>query len=340
MSKKTKVVDEALLWPRFEKYVSDPLFKLIPWEVPANVLTLIGNFCMFLATLTAYYASRGGKGLFKHWQFIPLLVCVYLICDLLDGKQARRTGTCSALGEFLDHFFDILATGQIPAMFFFAYKMDNPLITGLIVCIGYFPFFGTFYELYYTGTMYFERISGFETIFFSTTLCCLGFVGGAREFIKQKLFFNLSIMDAAILIAVTTAVVLGIMNLRREGKPQRKCCSVFIPLVALTMAFSLRYFTAYSIAFIMTLYCASYVQRFLLAYLREEREPVPDFVFPVLLGAAFFLKLPHEMVVPAAIVYQCAGVLLVFLSGFTSFKDGWVWINPARQEYEYKSVEG
>jgi hypothetical protein len=154
------------------------------------------------------------------------------------------------------------------------------------------------------------------------------------------LFFNLSVIDAAILIAVITGIVLGVRNLLRTGNLGRKRYYVFFPLVALTMVFSLRYFTALSIIFVMTFYCASYIQRFMLAHVREEKEPAPDFVFPALLAAAFFMKLPRETVVPAAIAYQCAGVLLVFLSGFTSFKDGWVWINPARRKYEYKSVKG
>jgi ethanolaminephosphotransferase len=338
---KTKIVYESLLWPRFEKYVSDPLFKFIPWGVPANMMTLIGNLCMFLATLAAYYASRGGGGgrshPFNYWQLIPLLICIYFIGDLLDGKQARRTGTCSVLGEFLDHFFDILVMGQVLAMLFFAYQMNSPLITGAVICIGYFPLFGSYYEQYYTNTLYFEKISSFESILFSTALCCLGFVDGARTFLKQKLFLNLSIIDMAILIAVITAIVLGVRNLLRAGNLGRKRYYVFFPLVVLTLFFSAHYFTAYSIIFIMTFYCGSYVQRFMLAYVKEEKEPAPDFVFPILLGAALFLKLPREMVVPVGIGYQCACMFLVFLSGFVSFKDGWVWINPTRQKYGIKA---
>jgi ethanolaminephosphotransferase len=327
MARKTKIVYNSLLWPLFEKYVTDPLFKFIPWGLPANVITLIGNFCLLLGTLTAYFTHRGTL---TWWPLIPVLVYIYLGCDCLDGKQARRTNTSSSLGGFLDHFFDILAMGHMLTMLIFAFDINDPFTVGVMIAVGYLSIFGSYYEQYYTRTMVFESISAFEMMTFSNVLCCLGFFGRGmiRGFLKIEIFFHISILDLAIGFAILVGIISMIKNIHRTGRTGKKRCFLYFPLMAVVVFFSAKFFGVLGTVFIVTLYCGTYVERLMIAYEEEKKEPTLDFMFPLLLGAAFGLNIPGEIVFMAGMAYQIISLVVVFLYGFIPLRDGWVWINP------------
>ena len=85
-------------------------------------------------------------------------IFLYQTLDGCDGKQARRTGTSSPLGEFFDHGCDVYAT--------YLYSVAAVCIPGLIQ----YPYFMVFLvvaviQLNYTyhwqtfvcGVLYFKR---------------------------------------------------------------------------------------------------------------------------------------------------------------------------------------
>jgi ethanolaminephosphotransferase len=331
MSKNTKIVYKSLLWPLYEKYVSDPLFEFVPWGLPANMITIFGNLCMFLAVLTAYFTNRQ---LFHVWQIIPLFVLIYLTGDLLDGKQARRTNTSSGLGEFLDHFHDILVMGYVLSMLMFAFDIQDTLFIAIMIATGYLSMFGSYYEQYYTNTLYFEVISSFETIVFATVLCCIGFFSGTTNLLNNEIFFHLSAIKIIITLTAIFAFILMLRNLYRSRAKGKKMCFMFFPLVIATVVLSTHYFNTVQIMVIITLYCASYVERLMLAYVKNEKAPVPDFVFPIALALAYFIKAPNRIVIVASIIYQFVSIVVIFLYGFIPLRSGWIWVNPPKPEEE------
>ena len=92
-------------------YYFTPIYNyfldLIPMNISPNMLTFLGLMC----TLFGYYIS------YNYFEMYPksvcfsliLLWCGYIIFDAIDGKQARRIGNSSPLGEFLDHACDIIS---------------------------------------------------------------------------------------------------------------------------------------------------------------------------------------------------------------------------------------
>ncbi|MDR2767266.1 MAG: CDP-alcohol phosphatidyltransferase family protein [Treponema sp.] len=319
---KTTIIYKSLLWPRFEQYVSDPIFAILPWWIPANFITLSGNFCLFLATAAAYVNYRTGLVL---WPLIPFLVCAYLIGDLLDGKQARRTNTCAPLGEFFDHFFDILVMGCMVSMVLFAYRINDPLTVGLIITVGYLPLFGSFYEQYFCETLYFEAISSFEMIFAGTVVCCLGFIDPFRAVIYAEFLPRVSVLSLALGLSAVVGLTLFARNILRTGKQGKPVYLLFL-LPAAAVFFFASALVERGFLFVMIIYCAAYVERFLLAYVRHGKPPLPDIVFPLILAAFYFLRLPHAA--PFAVVYQGLVILALFLRGFVPLRDGWRWRNP------------
>jgi len=85
-------------------------------------------------------------------------VFIYQTLDGCDGKQARRTGTCSALGELFDHGCDVFVTflfavcaACVPGLMQFPYLMLA--LVALLIQLNY-----TYHwQTYVSGILYFKK---------------------------------------------------------------------------------------------------------------------------------------------------------------------------------------
>ena len=100
--------DASLLLPWLSRWLFLPGLRLVPARVSANVLTLAAHLGTLL-TLGAMLLGRQASSSLPH-----ILAAVgtlwNMLIDNIDGAQARRTGTSSPLGEFLDHWSDAFNT--------------------------------------------------------------------------------------------------------------------------------------------------------------------------------------------------------------------------------------
>jgi choline/ethanolamine phosphotransferase len=66
-------------------------------------------------------------------------IFIYQTLDAIDGKQARRTGSSSPLGELFDHGCDSLSTGIMIFLFFlmtlFLKKFSSTVFVALAACL-------------------------------------------------------------------------------------------------------------------------------------------------------------------------------------------------------------
>ena len=78
-----------------------------PWLAP-NVITLAGLVCIIIAIALVLHFSPALDGAAPTWVYaaVGVLIFLYQTLDGSDGKQARATGTGSALGELFDHGVD------------------------------------------------------------------------------------------------------------------------------------------------------------------------------------------------------------------------------------------
>ena len=108
------VRDRSILLPYYKRFLVEPLIPLIPARISPNAITHGGH----LINLAALVLVVGFAHMDKGWPFflVPVLVHVWLWCDHADGGHARRTGQCSALGEFLDHGLDLLNATYVICM--------------------------------------------------------------------------------------------------------------------------------------------------------------------------------------------------------------------------------
>jgi ethanolaminephosphotransferase len=94
---------EILVNP-FEFYCAN---KLPMWMAP-NLITLIGFMFALLGNTAMITESIGMSSAIPSWAlfFHALCTFIYQTLDELDGKQARRTGSSSILGQLFDHGCD------------------------------------------------------------------------------------------------------------------------------------------------------------------------------------------------------------------------------------------
>ncbi|GBE60195.1 CDP-alcohol phosphatidyltransferase superfamily protein [Babesia ovata] len=94
-----------------------PIAKMLPRFVSPNVVTLMGGLCMFVTNFCIFmYMRRLDSNTTP--TFMPTLASVmtllYLTFDGIDGKQARKLGMSSPLGQLLDHGIDAVVTVFYP----------------------------------------------------------------------------------------------------------------------------------------------------------------------------------------------------------------------------------
>ncbi|KAG6379671.1 choline ethanolaminephosphotransferase [Boletus reticuloceps] len=165
-----KAVDKSLV----SRYILGPYWNwfitLWPLTVAPNTITLLGLAIVVFNVLTLliydplYYTKDGPDGL-PQWIYFTwaLGLFMYQTFDAVDGKQARRTGMASPLGELFDHGIHqrSLSTSHLEVIL--ACRALNLgrswwTVTSQIATLA--NFYLATWEEYHTGIMYFGPFSG------------------------------------------------------------------------------------------------------------------------------------------------------------------------------------
>ncbi|XP_031714779.1 cholinephosphotransferase 1 [Anarrhichthys ocellatus] len=157
------------------------LVQQIPTWIAPNTLTIVGLMVNILTTVVLMYYCPTATEEAPAWAFImsALGLFIYQSLDAIDGKQARRTNSSSALGELFDHGCDAVSTvfvavgtciscgiGRYPDWMFFC---------GFI---GMFMFFCAHWQTYVSGTLRFGLIDVTEVQLAITIMYLMSAFGG------------------------------------------------------------------------------------------------------------------------------------------------------------------
>lgn len=134
----------------------------IPLWVAPNLVTLIGFFFELFSFAMSYILSEGLTQPIPSWACFVNGIClaIYQLLDNLDGRQARRTGNSSPLGQFFDHVCDAI-TG-VSELFKIAASFNLGITTETFyfIFIMGFGFFLTSWEEYVNHRFYLGPING------------------------------------------------------------------------------------------------------------------------------------------------------------------------------------
>jgi phosphatidylserine synthase len=316
--------DFSLLTPSFKQWIITPLIKFVPWAVPANIITFISNAIVYLGLYLSLNPELFGK-------FTPVLISfgliLYLIGDHLDGMQAKRTATGSALGEFCDHYLDAFNNGVIMFTMVTVFGVSHkPVIAGIIV-VSYWAHMAVFYEQFKTGWLTFEAIGSLEGVLLSALLIALSALPAVNSLFAMPVIADYSLVEGLLIMSSMGAVLTFYKTWRRTPhvKPGYWLFTCFLVIVA---TLGTTFFSSFQLFVLITLYASLYIGRIMHGHLIDGVERAPDYVTPAML---FVLLIPGftygGFLFTIITAWLSVNIAILIFRTFSVLKVYWVWLN-------------
>ncbi|XP_066977402.1 cholinephosphotransferase 1 isoform X3 [Macrobrachium rosenbergii] len=236
------------------------LVEQCPLTLAPNLITISGLLVNIATSLLLVYYSPDAKQEVPRWAcfLCALGLFLYQSLDAIDGKQARRTGTSSPLGELFDHGCDSLSTvfvslgvacsvrlGTHPYWMFFQCMMAVTL------------FYCAHWQTYVSGTLRFGFIDVTEAQFGVIAIHLLSVIFGPS-------FWSLKIpgTDLEYLVLYITAGLIQVLCQFKTvscvilfGGAGKNGSSIALPFIG----FSIKYVILYCILFFQIVLAYSYM---------------------------------------------------------------------------------
>jgi len=158
-------VDKSYLMKYFHAPCAEAFVKIVPKWIAPNAITVAGLVLLIISVLLSVVYCPTFSEEQPSWVYYlqGVLMFSYNLFDNTDGKQARRTGTSSPLGELVDHGVDsvVLCLENLVFVIAAAYTAlpeDYRIVATYFY--GALPFLFATWEKFHTGSMYFGIING------------------------------------------------------------------------------------------------------------------------------------------------------------------------------------
>jgi phosphatidylglycerophosphate synthase len=279
-----RCVDRSLLVEPFRRHWV-PLFDWwLPRWLPANLVTLGASVFMW-AVLALELAAGAVPAAVLAIAFVVLFQ-LYAIYDHADGVHAKRTGTSSALGEYLDHALDTV-NGAISALAVFALVgYGNRLLVLFMLWSWYAAFAATMVDEKERGELHLDAIGSLEGVLLFSAFFLSWLVPPLRAWWLAPLAAGLPAYALMMMAGglITLSTVVG--SVRRMGRLPGQL-AIFLAsslLIALLLATGSQPFWV-AVA-ITVLYASDHTARVIGSHLLRRPHPWPDLVAPVVVVAA------------------------------------------------------
>jgi len=317
--------DASLMTPFLYRFFLVPMLKIVPYQIPANFITIISNSCVLVSFFIAWHGYHRGD--FFLYSLIPFLCFAYIVGDCFDGIQARRTGTSSPLGEYFDHFLDSFVTGLLTGTLLLSLRSRHWLILIFPYQALYLGQIGAFWERAKTGTISFAKVStseGVMTIAIGAFLASCAFM---RPFVACYVIFGLSLLDFVLLTCFFFAGVAGIkafLVVKIFSFPLilHVFFSSFITFLCVYFGYSIFFITI-----ITTFYNAFFISPILSSISTGTPEAYPDSFIPISFLFCYFYPDSCFLISVLQLAYLSMRVLIRFLIFLHKNRQYWVWCN-------------
>lgn len=315
--------DFSLLTPTFKKWFVAPLLPFVPWALPANIITIISNVFVYLALYFALFYKGPISQL-----VIAACLLIYLIGDHLDGMQAKKTSTGSALGEFCDHYLDAFNNGIILFTAFLVFDISNPILIGIVLAASYLAHMSVFYEQFKTGWLTFEKLGSLEAVLLIALLVGLSAIHSVYGFLTLEVMFSYRLIELMFTASALGALITFTTTINRTPNKGNSMWIFVAGLLVLT-SFSVIVFSGFQLFVLITLYASLYVGMIMKGHLVDGIEQWPDLVIPAALIVMQFLPvINYQNTCTILSIYLLIRIGLLVIQTFTALKIYWVWSNP------------
>jgi ethanolaminephosphotransferase len=319
---KYRVKDYSIVTPWFRETIVQPLIAYIPRRIPANYITIGSNLFMFAALLLSMFS---GENRFV-FLVVPILVLSYVIGDHLDGMQAKRTGTSSALGEFFDHFLDIFNNG-ILVMIVCSLMNVSPWIFVICLTVSYIAHSAIFFEQLKTGWLVFEKFGALEAVIFILFIISSFYFVPVQSLLVSPVFMQVTYFELFMLVSAAIALITWIKTLLRIKILNVNYISFLIAIIVI-MAVLIPVGNSVVAFGIITLFSIVYIGNNQRSHLTGLPENWPDFIVPVILAISFYTDFYFENITTIVLIYLAGRVLWIAYTTISILRQYWVWRNP------------
>jgi phosphatidylglycerophosphate synthase len=287
-----RCVDRSIVLPLYRRWWVGPFARALPARLPANLVTLGASACMWAALALAAGAFALPPAALA--VAFVVLVQVYLVYDHADGMHAKRMGTSSALGEYLDHALDAYHGPIVILAFFALVGFENRALVLFMLWTLQIAFAAAMVEQRVRAELRLGPVGSLEGML----LFCLFFLSWlappVRAFWQAPLAAGVPAYALAVLTgaAGTGGTVLGCWR-RTSGMPARLALFGAGGL-ALALLLALGPLPLWVAVACLLLYGGDHTGRLIGSHLLRLPQPRPDPVPP--LAAALLAALPHAPV--------------------------------------------
>lgn len=138
--KAPQVISSSVIEDKLD-YVWNDMVNLLPTWMAPNLITLlaflVNQIGLFVLWSVPAHEPLGSVQL----AIIIFCLTAYQSLDVLDGKQARRTGNCSPIGHFLDHGLDAISVLPLVENILKGLTITDPRLSLGILVFFYYMFF-------------------------------------------------------------------------------------------------------------------------------------------------------------------------------------------------------
>lgn len=299
--------DVSIILYLFYRKFWDWLINFFPTWLAPNLITLLGFLFEIVSFAVSFYLSDGLQNELPWYVCIFNGICllIYQTLDNLDGRQARRTGSSSPLGQFFDHGCDAI-TGvseliKVAASFSFGRSKETFYFV-FLMSVG---FFLTSWEEYVTHAFYLGPINGpDEGLFVLAGLqIAVGIFPQLRKYSNES--FVSIVFFTAMIVTIGTIIVHVIKKVINDTDAlKRGLFSLIPPVISISifMGIVLTHSNAFEdIYFTMSAcYVLQYQSQCLIVSYLTKRPPSKLIDTPIIIcwagaGAALLIKEVYEI---------------------------------------------
>ncbi|KAI9323205.1 hypothetical protein BX666DRAFT_1884291 [Dichotomocladium elegans] len=161
---KYAATDKSLVTKYILRHYWNWAVTLFPTWMAPNLITLTGLMLMMInvVIILLYVPDLLYTDETPRWIYFSFAagLWLYSTLDNVDGKQARRTGTSSPLGELFDHGCDALNCTFVALLQAAALGLGHSADAAILFLVTVVGFYLSTAEEYYTGVLYLGIVNG------------------------------------------------------------------------------------------------------------------------------------------------------------------------------------
>ncbi len=321
-----RCTDRSILIGPFRKYWAGAFMVTVPWRVPANFVTLLASAFMWVL-FGGVIAGAPADPVWRGGLFAGLLH-FYLVYDHLDGMQAKRSRTSSALGEYLDHSLDVYHGAIAVLAIFGLVGFHDPFAVLLMLGCSHLAFAATMVEEKERGELYFGPIGSLEGVLLFIAFCLSWTVPAARTWWLAPLVGDWPAYYLLIVGGGLGSLVAVADCLRRIGRVPRPFIWFAVGHGVLIAGLQFAQVPLWTSVAILMLHGGDYVGRVIGSHLLRTPHPAPDLWAPA--AAVGLLIFPAGAGLGGPLIAAYLALRTVWGIGRTlrPMRSGWRWVNP------------